>query len=64
MGIPKMPVKGLLQIPAILAMFFVALILSRHLWSVGDRAVAGLPLLIYTCVVTRYSTEIRLRGKV
>jgi hypothetical protein len=44
MGIPKMPVKGWLQITVILAMFGVALILSR---TFGPSETAL--LLAYRC---------------
>jgi hypothetical protein len=61
MAIPKMPAKAWLQIAVILGLFFVALTSSHHLWSTGQRAaVAGIPLIVYTGLITLYSAYKRV----
>jgi hypothetical protein len=64
MAIPKMPAKAWLQMALIVVLLIVALATSHHLWSTGERAIAGTPLFLYAGLTTLYSTYKRVYRRV
>jgi hypothetical protein len=55
MPIPKMPVRGWMQVSFVIAMFLLSLWTSSRLWHAGARTIAGLPLMFYTAAMTLFS---------